>query len=161
MLSELADAVAVCTELRDVGEVSDGERIDRIARLERLKAAAAGLQAAESVRFAQSQVAQQIAADVHPKAIGRGIADQLALAYKVSPTEGRAGWAWPGPCGSTCREPSGCSLVDSSVSTWPLWWCRRPGTSTPEPDVRWTPKSSRPVLPGWGRVGRRRVPAAT
>ena len=84
MLSELADAVAVCAELRDVGEVSDGERIDRIARLERLKAAAAGLQAAESVRFAQSQVAQQIAADVHPKAIGRGIADQLALACKVS-----------------------------------------------------------------------------
>src|SRR5829696_138618 len=88
MLSELADAVAVCTELRDVGEVSDRERIDRIARLESLKAAAAGLQAAESVRFAQSQVAQQIAADVHPKAIGRGIADQLALACKVSPTEG-------------------------------------------------------------------------
>ncbi|HKF86674.1 MAG TPA: hypothetical protein VKB85_01210 [Propionibacteriaceae bacterium] len=84
MLSELADAVAVCAELRDVGEVSDGERIDRIARLEKLKAAAAGLQAAESVRFAQSQVAQQIAADVHPKAIGRGIADQLALACKVS-----------------------------------------------------------------------------
>jgi Domain of unknown function (DUF222) len=88
MLSELANAVAVCAELRDVGEVSDAERIDRIARLERLKAAAAGLQAAESVRFAQSQVAQQIAADVHPKAIGRGIADQLALACKVSPTEG-------------------------------------------------------------------------
>jgi hypothetical protein len=80
MLSELAGAVAVCAELREVGEVSDGERIDRIARLEKLKAAAAGLQAAESVRFAQSQVAQQIAADVHPKAIGRGIADQLALA---------------------------------------------------------------------------------
>jgi hypothetical protein len=88
MLSELAGAVAVCAELREVGEVSDGERIDRIARLEKLKAAAAGLQAAESVRFAQSQVAQQIAADVHPKAIGRGIADQLALACKVSPTEG-------------------------------------------------------------------------
>src|SRR5215211_1849091 len=88
MLSELADAVAVCAELRDVGEVSDGERIDRIARLEKLKAAAAGLQAAESVRFAQSQVAQQIAADVHPKVIGRGIADQIGLACKVSSTEG-------------------------------------------------------------------------
>src|SRR5215212_10839606 len=88
MLSELADAVAVCAELRDVGEVSDGERIDRIARLEKLKAAAAGLQAAESVRFAQSQVAQQIAAEVHPRVVGRGIADQLALACKVSPVEG-------------------------------------------------------------------------
>src|SRR5215204_4081129 len=88
MLSELAEAVAGCVELRDVGEVTDRERIDRITRLEQLKAAAAALQAAESVRFAQSQVALQIAADVHPKVIGRGIADQLALACKVSPTEG-------------------------------------------------------------------------
>src|SRR5215218_4572671 len=74
MLLELAEAVAGCVELRDVGGVSDGARIDRIARLEQLKAAAAALQAAESVRFAQSQVAQQITADVHPKVIGRGIA---------------------------------------------------------------------------------------
>jgi hypothetical protein len=68
MLAELAEAVAACAQLRDVGAVSDAERIDRIARLEQLKAAAAALQAAESVRFAQSQVAQQIAADVHPRA---------------------------------------------------------------------------------------------
>src|SRR5215207_7238707 len=88
MLLELAEAVAGCVELRDVGEVTDAARIDRITRLEQLKAAAAALQSAESVRFAQSQVEQQIAADVHPKVIGRGIADQLALARKVSPTEG-------------------------------------------------------------------------
>jgi hypothetical protein len=88
MLSELAEAVAGCVELRDVRGVSDAARIDRLTRLEQLKAAAAALQAAESVRFAQSQVEQQIAADVHPKVIGRGIADQLALACKVSPTEG-------------------------------------------------------------------------
>src|ERR671913_2238964 len=88
MLSELAAAVAACADLRDVGVVSDGERIDRIARLEKLKAAAAALQAAESVRFAQSQVELQLAAGVHPRAVGRGIADQIALARKVSPTEG-------------------------------------------------------------------------
>jgi hypothetical protein len=88
MLAELAEAVAGCADLRDVGEVSDAARIDRIARLEQLKAAVAALQAAESVRFAQSQVEQQIAADVHPTAVGRGIADQLSLACKVSPTEG-------------------------------------------------------------------------
>ena len=40
------------------------------------------------VRFAQSQAAQQLAADVHPKQIGRGIADQIALACRVSPFEG-------------------------------------------------------------------------
>src|SRR5215212_1284756 len=88
MLLELAEAVAGCVELRDVRGVTDRERIDRIARLEQLKAAAAALQAAESVRFAQSQVELQIAGDVHPKVIGRGIADQLALACKVSPYEG-------------------------------------------------------------------------
>src|SRR5215204_5959186 len=88
MLSELAEAVAGCAELRDVGEVSDGERIDRVARLEQLKAAVAALQAAESVRFAQSQVEQQLTAGVHPRAVGRGIADQIALACQVSPTEG-------------------------------------------------------------------------
>src|SRR5215213_1403029 len=86
MLSVLAEAVAGCADLRNVGGVSDAARIDRITRLEQLKAAA--LQAAESVRFAQSQVELQIAADVHPKVIGRGIADQLALACKVSPYEG-------------------------------------------------------------------------
>ncbi|HZA32691.1 MAG TPA: DUF222 domain-containing protein, partial [Propionibacteriaceae bacterium] len=88
MLSELAAAVAACADLRDVGVVSDAKRIDRIARLEKLKAAAAALQAAESVRFAQSQVELQLAAGVHPRAVGGGIADQIALACHVSPTEG-------------------------------------------------------------------------
>jgi hypothetical protein len=46
------------------------------------------VQAAESARFAQSQTAQQLAARVHPKAVGRGIADQIGLACHVSPTEG-------------------------------------------------------------------------
>lgn len=88
VLTGLADAVAACADLHDVGEVSDADRIDRITRLERLKAAAAALQAAESVRFARSQVEQQWTDDVDPAAIGRGIADQLALAGHVSPTEG-------------------------------------------------------------------------
>jgi hypothetical protein len=64
--------------------VSDAVRIDRIARLEKIKAAAAALQMAESVRFAQSQATAQLDAGVHPDRIGRGIADQLGLACKVS-----------------------------------------------------------------------------
>jgi hypothetical protein len=59
MLQELGAAVADCTP------VSDVERIDRIARLEKLRAVTAALQAAESVRFAQSQAEEQLAADVH------------------------------------------------------------------------------------------------
>ncbi len=43
------------------------------------------MQAAESVKFAQSQVAEQLAADLHPAAIGRGIAEQIALACRISP----------------------------------------------------------------------------
>jgi hypothetical protein len=50
VLAELAAAVADCTP------VADAARIDRIARLEQLRAATAALQIAESVRFAQSQV---------------------------------------------------------------------------------------------------------
>jgi hypothetical protein len=70
MLAELAEAVAGRADLRDVGELNDVARIERISRLEQLKAAAAAWQAAESVRFAQSQVAQQIAAEVHPRVVG-------------------------------------------------------------------------------------------
>jgi hypothetical protein len=79
MLVELAAAVADCTP------VADAHRIDRIGRLEKLRSVTAALQAAESVRFAQSQVAEQLAADVHPEKIGRGIAEQIGLACGVSP----------------------------------------------------------------------------
>jgi hypothetical protein len=79
MLADLAEAVA------DNSPTSDADRIDRIARLEKLRAVTAALQAAESVRFAQSQVAEQLAADVHPSKIGRGIAEQIGLACKISP----------------------------------------------------------------------------
>jgi hypothetical protein len=70
MLAELADA------LTDKRPRCDAARIDRIARLEKLRAVTAALQAAESVRFAQSQVAEQLTAGVHPSKIGRGIAEQ-------------------------------------------------------------------------------------
>jgi hypothetical protein len=79
ILEELASVVA------DNITVADAARIDRIARLEKLRAATAALQAAESVRFAQSQVAEQMAANVHPEKIGRGIAEQIGLACRVSP----------------------------------------------------------------------------
>jgi hypothetical protein len=82
LLAELAGVVS------DGSPVSDVDRIDRLDRLERVRAAVAAVQAAEMVRFAQSQVAEQLAADVHPKRIGQGIADQIALACRVSPWEG-------------------------------------------------------------------------
>jgi uncharacterized protein DUF222 len=88
-LAGLADGVADCASQRDAGEVpdvvpSDAVRIDRIALLEKIKAAATALQMAESVRFAQSQAEAQLADGVHPERIGRGVADQLGLACRVS-----------------------------------------------------------------------------
>jgi hypothetical protein len=84
VLAGLADGVVECARRRDAPDISDAVRIDRIARLEKIKAAAAALQMAESVRFAQSQADAQLAADVHPDRIGRGIADQLGLACRMS-----------------------------------------------------------------------------
>ena len=84
VLAGLADGVAECACTGGSGGVSDAVRVDRIVRLEKIKAAAAALQMAESVRFAQSQAEAQLAADVHPDKIGRGIADQLGLGCRVS-----------------------------------------------------------------------------
>jgi len=84
VLAGLADGVAACAMPSIAAEVPDDVRIDRIAQLEKVKAAAGALQAAESVRFAQSQAKAQLAADVHPDKIGRGIADQLGLACHMS-----------------------------------------------------------------------------
>ncbi|HEY5728381.1 MAG TPA: DUF222 domain-containing protein [Acidimicrobiia bacterium] len=68
--------------------VGDAQRIDRIAVLERLQSSVEAAKAIEMVAFAKSQTAAQISLGVHPRAIGRGIADQIALACRVSPAEG-------------------------------------------------------------------------
>ena len=82
-LAELAGEVADCTP------VSDAVRIDRIARLEKLRAVTAALQLAETVRFGQPQTAAQLARDMHPREIRTGIADQIGLACPVVGVPGR------------------------------------------------------------------------
>jgi hypothetical protein len=62
-LDEILDSFAAA--VADTTPVADASRIDRIARLEKLRAATAELQIAESVRFAQSQVKEQMAATPH------------------------------------------------------------------------------------------------
>lgn len=70
-------------------ETTDAARIDSIAFLERIKAAAAAAQHERMVVFAQSQVDQQLTQVLRdPRAVGRGIADQIALACHVSLFEG-------------------------------------------------------------------------
>lgn len=89
-LGELADGLGAGSA--ELGEVPDGARIDRIAVLERARAALAAVQHTEMVAFARSQVAQheaQIASGrLDPRKLGRGIADQIALACGISPTTG-------------------------------------------------------------------------
>ncbi len=73
----------------DTGDpVPDADRIDRIAVLERLQASLEAVKAVEMVAFATSQTTEQLTLGVHPRAVGRGIADQIALACRVSPSEG-------------------------------------------------------------------------
>ena len=80
-------------------ETTDAVRVDRIAAMEALRGALAARQAAEVVRFARSQVAEQLARDVHPRKVGQGITEQIALTCHVSPciaarrlTSARAWW---------------------------------------------------------------------
>lgn len=63
----------------------DAERIDRIAALERLRGAVAAAQARETVDFARSQIAAQAAAGVPASRRGRGVAEQIGFARRISP----------------------------------------------------------------------------
>jgi hypothetical protein len=81
---------ALATGPDDGGDVAaDADRIDRIALLEQIKSAVAAAQHTQMVRFARSQVDAHIDDDtLDPKSVGRGIADQIALACRVSPFTG-------------------------------------------------------------------------
>ncbi|WP_214401079.1 DUF222 domain-containing protein [Pseudonocardia lacus] len=72
--------------------VADAVRIDRIAVLEQIKAAAAAAQHAEMLAFARSQADAHLvhvdADRLDPAAVGRGISDQIALACRISPFHG-------------------------------------------------------------------------
>ena len=81
-----------------VDDSSEADLIDQVAVLERLRAAVAALQAATVVRFARARVERQLALDVHPRDVGRGIAEEIGLACRVSPTVAArrlgSAWAW-------------------------------------------------------------------
>lgn len=74
---------------RDTDEsASQAIRIDRIAELERLQASLEAVKNVEIVAFARSRAVEQIAAGAHPRKAEAGIADEIALAGRVSPSEG-------------------------------------------------------------------------
>ncbi|HEY0239060.1 MAG TPA: DUF222 domain-containing protein [Friedmanniella sp.] len=67
-------------------ESSEADLVDQLALLERLRAAVAAAQAAVLVRFGRARVDRQEAEGVHPRDVGRGIAEEIGLACRVSPT---------------------------------------------------------------------------
>ena len=86
LVGEVERLIGVLAQSDD--STSDAHRIDRIAALERLRSAAAAAQYVEMVAFGRSQVEAQRGVDVDPRQLGRGIADQIALACGISPSEG-------------------------------------------------------------------------
>ncbi|HYP44339.1 MAG TPA: hypothetical protein VEQ66_03970 [Propionibacteriaceae bacterium] len=102
VLAGLGSAVA------DASEVDDAVRIDRIARLEKLRAVTAALQAVECVRFAQSQVAEQMAADVHPSAVAAESPTRSRWPATSRLSPGPVDSVSPEPCGSTCPRHTRC-----------------------------------------------------
>ncbi len=69
-------------------DASEADLVDQVAALERLRGAVAAAQAASTVRFARARVERELAADVHPRDVGRGVAEEIALACHVSPSVG-------------------------------------------------------------------------
>jgi hypothetical protein len=76
----------------DPGPASSTARIDRIAVLEQIRSSLAAAQYSEMVAFGRQQVEEQVteveAGRLDPVALGRGIADQIALACRISPFHG-------------------------------------------------------------------------
>jgi hypothetical protein len=87
-LEEMVEALGRLASAPVEPYVDDAVRVDRIAALERLQAAAFAVQAAEMARFADSQLAEQKRVGVPARRLGVGVAEQLALACRVSPVTG-------------------------------------------------------------------------
>ena len=88
-LGELAD---LPTDAAALPADAGAELIDRIAVLEKVRAAVAAAQHTAMVAFGRVQVEEQTtevaAGRLDPRKLGKGIADQIALAVHVSPTTG-------------------------------------------------------------------------
>lgn len=85
----MVTALAAATGPDGRGAEADAQRIDLIRALEDLKNAAAGAQTAVIEEFDRSQRAQQVAAGETARRVGAGVAEQVALARRISPRRGR------------------------------------------------------------------------
>jgi hypothetical protein len=88
LLTALAGPLGLERDPAVQGAVDDGAVVEQIELLERVKAAAAARQARLSVVFDVSQRARQRARGVPARSVGKGVAEQIALARRQSPTAG-------------------------------------------------------------------------
>lgn len=85
----IADLDQVATALADLPrDLSDTERIDLISTLEKLKNAASAAQAVAAVDFDRSRRRAQVEARTPARRVGEGVAAQLGLARRESPSRG-------------------------------------------------------------------------
>jgi hypothetical protein len=86
LITQVREATAALAECPRVA--SDPQRIDLIGALEDLKCGASAAQATTAVDFDASQRQAQLDAGVRPERLGEGIAEQIGLARRESPTKG-------------------------------------------------------------------------
>lgn len=85
--ASLAALLERAPQADDLEKVSDRELIDTISSLERAKGTISAAQAHAEIAFRDSQVELQRRQDV-PRALrGRGVADQIAMARRITPTQ--------------------------------------------------------------------------
>lgn len=84
--ADVAAFAAVLAQLPAAG--SEADNIDRIRMLEELKAVCAAVQARETVALYESRVAAEAARGIPASRRGRGVASEVALARRVSPSQG-------------------------------------------------------------------------
>ncbi|WP_121251740.1 DUF222 domain-containing protein [Nocardioides ferulae] len=115
-LEAMLEQLANMADVPEQTKAADATRVDQLALLERIKGAAAGLQARITRGFEASQLAQQEAAGVPARRLGRGIGDQVALA-RGCPT--RQGGRWLGFAHALVEMPhTGSLLAGGLISEW-------------------------------------------
>lgn len=134
--------------------VSDAERVEQLALLEAVKAAAAGAQAKVAVAFAASQREAQAAAGVPARKRGLGVAAQVALARRESPQTGSRHLGLAAAL-HTELPHTRAHLAAGRVSEWAATVVARESAHlAPRRAAPWTPRS-RPTCP----VGARDAPS--
>lgn len=86
-MCDMADLLAGAPSSEQLSALPDSTQIDVIAALESARASLSAVQARAEVAFRDAQLEEQRRIGVPRKDLGRGIADQLALARRITPKQ--------------------------------------------------------------------------